>query len=282
MFLRPVPPSSCWNYTPLMTRVARNQRVLKLHPFSLKPLHHPRAHCMGLWPSWLLNISSEGASTPSLDSLFQSMVMHTIKLFLIFKNCASCASGFAQCFLSCARHHQEEPGSIPSTPSFQRLSHYAEVPSKPSLLVWTGLTLPFFVMEMLQTFHHFHCPSLDTPQELHVISSLNLLAVLFPGHTSILCPSWPPGPSPRSCFQAGWDPTCAGAFWVILSQVQDPVFALVELQTVLCPSLQPAKIFLQGCTVLWGMSTPPSFVPSVNVLTIVNMHCDTCMCSAHW
>lgn len=59
---------------------------------------------------------------------------------------------------------------------------------------------------------------------------------------------------------------CRAAFWqaipslywgmpLFIPQVQEPAFPFLEFQTAfLCPSLQTAKNFLQGCTVLWSIS----------------------------
>lgn len=42
---------------------------------------------------------------------------------------------------------------------------------------------------------------------------------------------------------------------LFIPQVQEPAFAFLEFQTApLCPSLQTAKNFLKGCTVLWSIS----------------------------
>lgn len=38
----------------------------------------------------------------------------------------------------------------------------------------------------------------------------------------------------------------------ILPQVHNLAFAFAEFQTILCPSLQPLKALLKGCTALWG------------------------------
>lgn len=39
----------------------------------------------------------------------------------------------------------------------------------------------------------------------------------------------------------------------VLPQVHNPAFAFAEFQTILCPSLQPLKALLKGCTALWGI-----------------------------
>lgn len=118
------------------------------------------------------------------------------------------------------------------------------------------------------------CPELDTALQICLsrakqrsrVTSLKLLAKLFPMHTRISEPLGTHGCQEQSavhrtpgalcsCSPAAQPPARTGA---IPPQAEDPTFPLAGALTALSCPLQPVEAPLQGCTALGGLATAPA------------------------